>query len=198
MPPYCTVQSSWVAQESIDIAGNPERLWDILCDVPNWPVWDDGLEGAALDDPARGAVTGATGFLQMKERGEFNFVLADLAKNEYFAYDVNLSGALSHWFWDFGRPAADGKGFVLTMGVVVSGFLAPLYKWWIEKECREAFQRAVAALKKLVEDNKPSIRAMLRVKAPAGDPPIGAAKPKPTVGMIRPITIAPPMSQIKR
>ncbi|KAI8928816.1 hypothetical protein BC831DRAFT_446672 [Entophlyctis helioformis] len=156
--------SSWTAQRSIDIYAHPERLWEILSNVASWPTWDDGLVSSSLDDPDAGVQDGAKGKLDMKERGVFEFTLVDLEPNQYFAYDVQLTGALTHWFWDFSRPTVDGSGVVLVMGVVVSGWAAPFYRYWIEKESEQAFERSVARLKDMAE--KPAMRAASAPKFP--------------------------------
>jgi hypothetical protein len=63
------------------------------------PEWDDGLIVSDLDEPRRGCYEGAPGTLVM-ERGKFRFNLVDLDIDSYFAYDVQLTGALTHWYWE--------------------------------------------------------------------------------------------------
>lgn len=85
------------------------------------------------------------------DRGTFVFTLSDLdATRGFFAYKTRLKGATATWFWDF--TAASGEtAFVLEMGVTFSGWLAPAYKVYLEKECREAFEQCTLLLKGLVE-----------------------------------------------
>lgn len=60
-------------------------------------VWDEGIIDSSLDSPSKGIFEGATGTLQMDQRAEYRFKLMDLEKDNYFAYDVEMPGVLSHW-----------------------------------------------------------------------------------------------------
>lgn len=124
-----------------------------MCDVKQWPRWDVGLQESFLHYPGQGIHDGAQGTLIMKEnRGTFVFTLCDLnATKGFFAYQTELKGANAVWFWDFTQNGATDKEFILDMGVTFTGWLAPAYKVYLEKECHEAFEKCAVLLKGLVE-----------------------------------------------
>jgi hypothetical protein len=97
-----------------------------------------------------------------KDRGTFVFTLCDLnASKGFFAYRTELKGASAVWFWDFTASSSSGSGatgssdnkdeFILDMGVTFSGWLAPAYKVYLEKECHDAFEQCTVLIKGLVE-----------------------------------------------
>ncbi|KAI8906365.1 hypothetical protein EDD86DRAFT_210548 [Gorgonomyces haynaldii] len=148
----------WFTSKFQEIKCQKEDLWKLLTQVSRWPVWDDGLISSELDNPSAGCVNGAEGTLVMKERGEFRFKLSDLETNQYFAYDVQLTGASSHWYWEWSQK---DQTVNLEMGVVLSGWAAPLYRPFIEKECNEAFDHALLNLKQILEKTKPEMKSVV-------------------------------------
>ena len=143
-----TFDSSWTTARSIIIDASPDQVYATLSDVPQWPQWDDGLVSASLDVP-NVIANGAEGTLVMKERGTFRFTLNDIDPADYFAYDTALKGVDAHWFWAYGTETE--AGVVLEIGVTFRGWLASWYKYWLEKECNEAFERCCQNLKRIIE-----------------------------------------------
>ena len=154
MFPSClSLSSSWTTSRSISIQTLHAQVYKLLTKVESWPDWDDGLEKASLDDAKAGAFNGAQGTLVMKERGAFRFTLVDLDASGYFAYDTPLKGVDGHWFWDFSQLDSDGR-VVLEIGVTISGWAAPAWQFWFEKEANEAFERCCLNLKNILEAQK--------------------------------------------
>ncbi len=83
-------------------------------------------------------------------------MLVDLDSDGYFAYDVALTGANSTWFWSWKKSAENNNEWEMEMGVTLDGWAAYPYKLWIEKECVEAFERSLSAIKGLLEASNKS------------------------------------------
>ncbi|KAI8614653.1 hypothetical protein BC830DRAFT_1126439 [Chytriomyces sp. MP71] len=155
--PTLTAALDWRSSRSIAIKTTPRHLMLILERVDRWQEWDEGLIQASLDDPAAGLVPGATGLLNLKQRGEFVFTVDQVdPERGYFSYVTVLKGATATWFWDFtGRAEVDGtKGIVLDTGVEFSGWAAGLYKWWIGGEANNEFQNVCDNLKRIAEQEE--------------------------------------------
>ncbi len=40
-----------VASSEIDIAAQPEAVWDVLADFPSWPAWNSDVKALEIDGP---------------------------------------------------------------------------------------------------------------------------------------------------
>ena len=66
-----------------------------------------------------------------------------------YRYRTPLFGTTLDWYWTISQ-AKDGRSS-LTEGVDGSGILSGLYRYLIEKQCGEAFEKALTNIKGICE-----------------------------------------------
>jgi hypothetical protein len=148
-----SLKSTWTAHQSIDIRAQAQDVFTLLCDVPSWPSWDEGLTAAYLQDPSSLEI-GSTGTLVMRNYGSFQFTITKLDPSGYFSYETKLTGVTAVWYWKFDCSSAQSLKtgtLELEIGVIFTGYLAPWYKFWFEKDCNEGFEKACVNMKNLLE-----------------------------------------------
>ncbi|KAJ3123145.1 hypothetical protein HK098_002144 [Nowakowskiella sp. JEL0407] len=143
----------WEVFSEIEIKSTPDKMWAVLKDVDNWPVWDTDLESAKLDAPTEN-LEGATGAVTMKGGTTFKFKLHNINPTNYVAYVTELPGSSADWYWEY-KKFNEAEGTLgLKMGVKFTGLANGLYWFLLKSRCASAMEVCTKNLKSLLETGK--------------------------------------------
>lgn len=121
---------------------NPDRVWNILTDVNNWPTWHDDLDDCKLEGEFK---VGNHFYLTPKGSSAVKIVLTEINENKSFTDCTKFFGAK---MYDTHRIEIKDDGIILTNKVVVTGLL----RWlWVKLVAQNVADTSLQQMDALVE-----------------------------------------------
>lgn len=133
----------WHAEHTLDTTAQPERIWERMLRVGDWPQWDDGLAWAEL--PGNFAA-GAQGTVQFRSERPRPFLLAAVESQQGFTALVKLPLAeVRH----IHRQDTSAMGTRMTHRIEIRGPLSWLYALSRGRRLREGLAPSMRLLARL-------------------------------------------------
>ena len=108
--------------ESISIAAQPERVWDVLMDIEHWPEWTQSM--TKLERLQPGDLAGGSKVKVTQPKLPVNvYEVTKVEPNQYLEWRVSKPGfsvIAGH------RVEPEGAGSKVTLSIDQSGLLSPL------------------------------------------------------------------------
>jgi len=133
----------WHAEHTLETTAQPERVWEQLQQVANWPQWDTGLTSAEL--PGSFAV-GAQGTIKFRSEGQKTFLLSAVVAQHGFTALVKLPLAQVRHIH---RQETSEMGTRMTQRIEISGPLFWLYALSRGRRLREGLAPSMRLLARL-------------------------------------------------
>ncbi len=133
----------WHAEHTLDTTAPPERIWQQIQQVSDWPRWDTGLTWAELPGTFS---TGAQGSMKFRSEGPRSFLLATVTVQQSFTALTKLPLAeLRH----IHHQETSAIGTRLTHRIEIRGPLSWLYGWSLGRRLREDLAPSMRRLARL-------------------------------------------------
>ncbi len=140
-------------ETAVNIAASPEQVWTVLSDVEHWYDWTPSIKSILLLDP-KPLHLGSKALIEQPRLPRALWQVTELEQGRGFNWQAKSLGALTvgeHWI----TPGFQGS-VTVTLRVRQTGWLAFLFRPWIEKLTREYMRMEAAGLKRRCEQMKPS------------------------------------------
>jgi hypothetical protein len=130
----------WHTQHTLDTSAEPERIWDCLEAVSQWPDWDGGVAWAELAGPFS---SGTRGRLKVPGQGTWRFQLSKVDARRSFTALFTLPLAKLRRI--HAQEASD-MGTRVTQRIEITGPLAWFYGLTRGRRLREGLAPALRTL----------------------------------------------------
>ncbi|HVZ26357.1 MAG TPA: SRPBCC family protein [Sediminibacterium sp.] len=121
-------QAPLKCNESIAIHASPEKVWQVLTHINDWPQWQTGIARANI----QGALIPGTGFTWKSGGAKIQSVLHTVEPFSFFGWEGKTMGLYAIHNWTFHEQ----NGLtIVTVEESMDGFLAVLF--------RKAFQASL-------------------------------------------------------
>lgn len=133
-------------QFTIATTATPEKIWQIWTDVPNWKVWDTGLQSAELKGDFK---VGTKGVLIPDKGPKAKFKITEFKEGKSYAFRTGLPfGSLV-----IERVLEEKEGKTLfTHKVSFKGLGGSLFAGSLGKRYRKMLPEVMERIKQLVEE----------------------------------------------
>ena len=134
-----------VIKHTIQTSASLEAIWKLWSDVPNWNVWDHGVESSTIDGPF---VTGATGTLKPVGGPLLHTKLTDVQPMKSFVTESKLPLArivVSHFMKQIERELE------VTHQIEMRGVLAFLFAYVIGRSMKKNLPQEMQNMAKKAE-----------------------------------------------
>ena len=122
----------------------PHAVWKLWTDVPNWHVWDTGLQSATIDGPFQ---MGQTGTLVSDKGRKVRFTVIEYEENRAYAFAMKLPlGKMT-----IRRELKTGSGTEFRHEVLFSGFSGGLFGRLLGRDYREMLPKVTQEVARLAE-----------------------------------------------
>jgi hypothetical protein len=133
----------WHAEHTLDTTAPPERVWEQMRQVADWPRWDTDLACAELSGAFR---PGAQGSMTFRDAGSRAFKLASVDDLQGFTALTRLPLAeLRH----IHRQETSAMGTRMTHRIEIRGPLSWFYGWSLGRRLRAALAPGMRRLARL-------------------------------------------------
>jgi hypothetical protein len=133
----------WHAEHTLDTTAQPERVWELMQLVADWPQWDTGLTWAEL--PGSFA-PGAQGSMRFGGEGPKSFLIANVVAQQGFTALMKFPLAeVRH----IHLQETSAIGTRMTHRIEISGPLSWLYGWSRGRRLRESLAPSMRRLARL-------------------------------------------------
>ncbi len=133
----------WHAEHTLETSAQPERIWEQMLQVADWPRWDTGLAGAALSGAFSPGTLGSVKFRDDRSRA---FQLAAVTDLEGFTALTRLPLAQVRHIH---HQESSTMGTRLTHRIEITGPLSWLYGWSLGRRLRQGLAPGMRRLARL-------------------------------------------------
>jgi hypothetical protein len=144
--PRATGVAAASSQAQIQIAATPERVWDLLSNIDQWPKWNALVQTAKLSGPLRpGSV------FKWKSKGlTIISTLREVTPNQRLTWTGNAFGTRAIHTWEI---EGTDQGVVLCTAESFNGWLPKLMPKTMQRTLDETLPSWLKAIKSEVERN---------------------------------------------
>lgn len=132
------------SQGQIAVASSPERVWDILADLENWPSWNADVESVTLESPVRPG----TVFRWKAGSAKIVSTLREVERPRRLSWTGQTMGVTAIHVWRF-EPSGDGV--TVSMQESFSGLVAKLLRKRLQRDLDATTAKGLKTLKVAAE-----------------------------------------------
>jgi hypothetical protein len=143
---------------SVDIAATPDRVWEVLTDVPAWPQWNEFITAAEGTFVVGGRVSLQVPRLSAFLRGSLRMTVLEVAPCRRLRFGLTMArlGLPGLFSTEHTLTLAPEDGVVRLWEVAVfRGLLVPVVRRSLNRRYIPAFDATNVALKNRIEAQPP-------------------------------------------
>jgi uncharacterized protein YndB with AHSA1/START domain len=134
---------------SVDIAASPQKVWDVMYRVEQWPTWSASTTSVEPIGGAPGFSIGSKARIWQPRLPVMIWEVTELDPGHGFIWQTRSGGTVTraeHWI-----TATDGGSHVV-LRVQITGLLEPILRPWLTKITRRNMEIEAQGLKRKSEE----------------------------------------------